>query len=184
MMNFFWISLFLTFLIFLADGIHILKTGFKNKIDIIGKATISIISVLMILNIFFGVNYFKAVSPYSLTGDDDYISSEYFRGISLDELEKDLNAETPVLIYIGRNDCDECLKFEEAIEPELEEYCVELPTYYTNKDRNGDKSNEMYELFDSYAIEGVPIVILAQESQILKMWNNPTDEIEEIVEYL
>ena len=41
----------------------------------------------------------------------------------------------------------------------------------------------MQEFLDKYNIEGVPTVVLFKKSKVLKMWDNPIEEIDEISSY-
>lgn len=157
----------------------------KNR-SIADKCIILLIAVLFCSNIFVGVKYYSVVKDFSLkkAEETDYIASEYLKGISLDELKKNINADTEVLIYIGREDCKECREFEEKFEKLLKEYYIEMPTYYTTKDRDGARSKEMYDLLDKYEIESVPCIIMVKDSMILKIWANPIEQLDDIENYL
>jgi thiol-disulfide isomerase/thioredoxin len=183
---FFWISLFLSVILLVTMLYFITKQNVSKKRLIANKCIMLLIAVLFCSNIFVGVKYYSIVKDYSLkkVEETDYIASEYFRGISLDELKKNINADTEVLIYIGREDCKDCREFEEKFEKLLEKYYVEMPTYYTTKDRDGDRSKEMYDLLDKYAIESVPCVIMVKDSMLLKLWDNPIEQLDDIENYL
>jgi thiol-disulfide isomerase/thioredoxin len=183
---FFWISLFLSVILLVTMLYFITKQNVSKKRLIANKCIMLLIAVLFCSNIFVGVKYYSIVKDYSLkkVEETDYIASEYLRGISLDELKKNINADTEVLIYIGREDCKDCREFEEKFEKLLEKYYVEMPTYYTTKDRDGDRSKEMYDLLDKYAIESVPCVIMVKDSMLLKLWDNPIEQLDDIENYL
>lgn len=183
---FFWISLFLSVVLLVAMLYFITKQNVNKNRSIADKCIILLIAVLFCSNIFVGVKYYSIVKDYSLKNaeETDYIASEYLRGISLDELKKNINADTEILIYIGREDCKECREFEEKFEKLLKEYYIEMPTYYTTKDRDGARSKEMYDLLDKYEIESVPCIITVKDSMILKIWTNPIEQLDDIENYL
>ena len=183
---FFWGSLFLSIAFLVTILYFITKQNVKKNRQIADKCIMLLIAVLVCLNIFVGVKYYSIVKDYSLKNaeETDYIASEYLRGISLDELKKNMNAEMEVLIYIGREDCKECIEFEEKFEKLLKEHYIEMPTYYTTKDRDGARSKEMYDLLDKYGIESVPCIIMVKDSIILKMWTNPIEQLDDIENFL
>lgn len=179
---FFEISFILTFIIFLVSLFLLIRQK-KGQTNYIFKI-IGVIGFLLLIvtNIYFGMNYYATVKPYSFNEieNQDYMPSEYFRGISLDELQRDLSSDSEILIYIGRDDCKQCKEFEIELERILEEYHTEIPAYYTTQDREGSRSKEMYGILDMYNIGSVPIVILVRDSDILKIWDNPIEQLEEI----
>lgn len=183
---FFWISLFLSVVLLVVMLYFITKQNVNKNRSIADKCIILLIAVLFCSNIFVGVKYYSIVKDYSLKNveETDYIASEYLRGISLDELKKNINADTEILIYIGREDCKECREFEEKFEKLLKEYYIEMPTYYTTKDRDGARSKEMYDLLDKYEIESEPCIIMVKDSMILKLWENPIEQLDDIENYL
>ncbi|MCD7826830.1 MAG: thioredoxin family protein [Clostridiaceae bacterium] len=182
--GFFWVSLLLSVIMFMVSLLILVQ---QRQVARIGKIVIGLILFSMVIaNIAFGLNYYADVRNYPLDEmeNQDYISSDYFRGISLDELQKDINSDNELLIYIGREDCKECKVFESKFEDILEQFYTEIPAYYTSKDREGDRREEMYELLENYDIDNVPCVIFVKQSQILKIWKNPENELEEIRKYL
>lgn len=183
---FFWISLFLSVVLLVTRLYFITKQNVNKNRSIADKCIILLIAVLFCSNIFVGVQYYSIVKDYSLKRVEgtDYIASEYLRGISLDELKKNINADTEILIYIGRENCKECREFEEKFEKLLKEYYIEMPAYYTTKDRDGARSKEMYDLLDKYEIESVPCIIMVKDSMILKLWENPIEQLDDIENYL
>lgn len=183
---FFWGSLFLS-VIFLVTILYFMtRKNVKKDRRIADKCIVLLLAVLVCLNVFVGAKYHSVVKDYSLrkAEETDYMASEYFRSISLDEFKEDMNSETEVLLYIGREDCKECIEFEEKFEKLLKEHYVEMPTYYTTKDRDSARSKEMYDLLDKYGIESVPCIIMVKDSTILKMWTNPIEQLEDIENYL
>lgn len=183
---FFWGSLILSVVLLVTMLYFITKQNVDKNRSIADKCIILLIAVLFCSNIFVGVKYYSVVKDFSLkkAEETDYIASEYLKGISLDELKKNINADTEVLIYIGREDCKECREFEEKFEKLLKEYYIEMPTYYTTKDRDGARSKEMYDLLDKYEIESVPCIIMVKDSMILKIWANPIEQLDDIENYL
>jgi len=145
-----------------------------------------VLLLLIVANLFFGSSYYAVVRAYSFgeMEEQDYILSEYFRGISLDELQKDISSDSEILIYIGREDCKQCKEFEDKFEDILREYYTEIPAYYTTQDREGSRRDEMYKLLDNYNISSIPAVVLVQNSRALKIWNYPADKLDEIKNYL
>lgn len=96
----------------------------------------------------------------------DYISTEWIRGVTFDELKQIANNNDENVIYIGRNDCKECKIFEEDISIILEKNEVEITGYYTNLDRDGEKSREMYQWLDRNEIDSVPMVIVTTNGNL------------------
>lgn len=182
----FWISFFVSIILLFAMLCLIIKQNSTEIISTVDKCTIVVILVLICLNIISGVQYYNVVKGYSLSasGEKDYIASEYLRGISLDEFEKSLESEDVTVVYVGRDDCKDCNEFEEKIDKTLEEYHVELQAYYTTEDRDGDRSEEMYDLLDEYGIESVPCMIVTENSSVTKLWTDPINQIDEIEKYL
>jgi len=179
--NFFWVSLPLTFLLFTIGIVLFITNKYKHVLN--GIAFV-FIPILFLCNIYFGHMYYETYKPYGLSFEygDDYISSEYIRGIELEELKLSLQAEDSTLIYVGREDCKECADFEEVFEPLLEQYSTEIQAYYTNLDRDGNRSKEMYELLDAYQIDSVPTVVAIENAELIKKWDNPIDNMWEIEE--
>ena len=139
-----------------------------------------------ITNIYFGYQYYNVTKKYDLQqkNDVDYIPSPFFRGISFDELQADIHSDEEIMIYVGREDCGKCKEFEEEFEKILEQYDTEIPAYYTTQDRFQERRKEMYQYLDRYHIEKVPVIILTQDSEILRMWYDPVNSIPEIIQYL
>lgn len=76
------------------------------------------------------------------------------------------------------------MTFEEKFETEPKKLKTEIPTYYTSSDIDGEQQKDMQEFLDKYNIEGVSTVVLFKQSKVLKMWDNPVEEIDEISSYL
>ena len=114
----------------------------------------------------------------------NYIASEHYYGISLAELKTDITSNEQIVIYIGRADCTDCFNFEKKLEQTLKECQVELPTYYTSKDRDGENSREMYQLLERFGITSVPAIIVTQNSKLEKRWLDPEKYLDEIQTYI
>lgn len=180
---FFWISLLISILIFVIVYILFLK---RKKHESKFSLLVVFSLILAITNIHFGYQYYNVTKKYDLQqkNDVDYISSPFFRGISFDELQADIHSDEEIMIYVGREDCGKCKEFEEEFEKILEQYDTEIPAYYTTQDRFQERRKEMYQYLDRYHIEKVPVIILTQDSEILRMWYDPVNSIPEIIQYL
>lgn len=184
--GFFWVSLFLSvgiFLTLLWSGVKIKQQKFRRAAKIV--TGLCIVSML-ITNSIVGVKYYLTVKNHPLNEAEkqDYISSEYFRGISLDELKKDINSDDEVMIYIGKETGGECKKFERKFEKILKRFSTEMPAYYMSKENKGESKEKIQEYLQNYNIEDAPCVIVAKKSQVLKMWKNPESKLDEIEKYL
>lgn len=121
--------------------------------------------------------YSKASNPYA----NDYIDSEWIRGITLEEVKASISSEEENILYFGRNDCNDCVEFEKQFETILEEYQVENNGYYTNLDRDGDNAAEMYKLLADYDITEVPALIVVKDNQLIQKLD--VNDIEQIESY-
>ena len=128
---FFWISLLLTIFVFVITLVFLFKMD-RHQIRPVRKA-IGILSFLLLIiaNIYYGISYHTIVKPYRFDEitNQDYIASEYFRGISFDELQQDINSDSKIMIYIGREACSQCKEFEEVFELILMEKLDEIKNY-------------------------------------------------------
>ncbi|MDR0519947.1 MAG: thioredoxin family protein [Clostridiales Family XIII bacterium] len=93
-------------------------------------------------------------------------------------------ADDEIPVYIGRADCPRCTSFENEMTPFLEQNTFALTTYYTDSDRDGPRSKEMYDLLAKHGIDSVPSFIVIKNSKVIKSWQSPTDETESIKDYL
>jgi hypothetical protein len=110
----------------------------------------------------------------------------YFNEITLNMLNEYLQDDSgkEVILYIARNDCKECFIFDNEITPQLERLHYGLTVYYTNSDREGPRSKEMYELLDKYGIATVPSVLVIKNAKVVQMWDDPSNALNEIVIHL
>lgn len=77
-----------------------------------GNCKTAILIMLILIVMDFAVNAYNSKSYYDIVHGkslneekQDYVKSEWFRGISLDELIADANSDESVLVYIGSDDC-------------------------------------------------------------------------------
>lgn len=178
-----WISLVLT-----ALGLGVVLRNVITQPKVKKKKKMLIIFVLFCLfgtNLYYGSRYYHIVNKkYINTEKRDYIASEHYYGISLAELKTDIKSNEQIVIYIGRADCTDCFNFEKKLEQTLKECQVELPTYYTSKDRDGENSREMYQLLERFGITSVPAIIVTQNSKLEKRWLDPEKYLDEIQTYI
>ena len=106
------------------------------------------------------------------------IHKQKFQEISLDKLKSYTTSKKTNLVYIGRMDCTACKEFENI----LSTYIKQIPTYYTNKDRDSERSTEMYALLEKLKISEVPSLILLKEKQVLKTFTLANEK--EMLNYL
>ncbi len=180
--GFFWVSLFLSVGIFFVLLWSVAKTK-QQKFRRAAKIVTGLFIVSMLTaNGIAGVKYYLTVKNHQLNKAEkqDYISSEYFRGISLDELKKDINSDDEVMIYIGRETGRESKDFEKKFEKTLKRFSTEMSAYYTSKESDGESKEKIQDYLQSYNIEDVPCVIVAKKSQVIKMWKNPENKLDEI----
>ncbi len=136
-------------------------------------------------NAIFSYSFYSFASEYKIGGDKDYVENEWLEGISLEDVKELLaEAEDDVMIYIGREDSEECRKFEAAFSAILEKYSVITPTYFTDQNGEGESPKEREQFLAFYGIESVPCVFLVSKGKILHKWENPLDGIGEIESYL
>lgn len=179
-----WLSFFVSIIVTFLDFVFLLK---KHKHGTIGKDgdciffnfAIVVMCILTILSTA-GVIYSRDKYPYA-SSENSSTGLEYLYGINLDTLSHYLNdSKDATLIYIGRSDCKECAEFENEFIYRLQKNSVEVPTYYTNQDRDGINSDIMYELLDRYDISSVPCVIYVEDGDVKQVWIDPAHHLDEI----
>lgn len=148
----------------------------KIKLSVVLKAATVIIIILCI----FIMGYFVGKSELKIYSDD-YIKNEWIKGITLQELVLCTEGEEENLIYIGRNDCNECQNFEKEFATVLEKYEVEAVAYYTNLDRDGNNANYMQNVLDKYNVTEVPCVIVVKNEELLHSFS--TNDVKKIDNY-
>lgn len=169
-----WIVLF--FSIITAVLISIKKVRARNNFLIIFK---TIVVVIIMVCIFISGFY---SGKYNITiQNSDYIQNEWIAGITLNELKKYAANGEENLIYIGREDCHECVEFEKEFTKILRKYDVEASAYYTNIDRNGENAESMYDVLDKYNVNSVPCVIVVQNEKLIHLYSST--EMNKIDEY-
>ena len=138
-------------------------------------------TVLVLITCSFFVYAYHMQKLYPINGKS-HISNEIhkqkFQEISLDKLKSYTTSKKTNLVYIGRMDCTACKEFENI----LSTYIKQIPTYYTNKDRDSERSTEMYALLEKLKISEVPSLILLKEKQVLKTFTLANEK--EMINYL
>lgn len=169
-----WIVLICSTII--AVLISIKKVRAQNNFLIILKI---IVVVIIIVCVFISGFY---SGKYNITvKNSDYIQNEWIAGITLNELKKYATNGEENLIYIGRDDCYECVEFEKEFTKILKKYEVEASAYYTNIDRDGINAGNMYDFLDKYNVNSVPCVIVIQNEKLIHLYSST--EINRIDEY-
>jgi thioredoxin-related protein len=115
----------------------------------------------------------------------NHSDSVYFHEVGLEDLENLLTDQSgkELLIYIARVNCKQCDDFEHEITPYWAELQYGMNTYYTDSDRNGPESKKMYALLEKYNVSSVPTVLLIKDAIIVKIWEDPSLKVSEIVAY-
>lgn len=150
-----------------------------KKEGVITSVCTIVMVIIVAMNMFFlGLVYEKS-NFYAI--NKDYIQGAFIRGITLDELEKTIASDEENVVYIGRNDCSDCIAFEDAYEDILKKYSVEATGYYTNLDRDNDNADRMYEIIKNYNITEVPALVVVKNSKLIKRFN--VENINEIEDY-
>ncbi|WP_090172139.1 thioredoxin family protein [Eubacterium oxidoreducens] len=171
-----WISLI--FAVLAVVLIMAWRSADRGKFSII----LLIVSVaLCVINIVIHYNEFKGYTV-GAAKQEDYIESEWFDGVSLREVEDVLTNADDVVVYIGREDCQDCFEFENEITTVLERDSVELTTYYTNLDQEKSNNDEYQSFLEAYGINSVPFVIWAKNGEVQATWDDPMNNIESIEE--
>lgn len=181
-----WALLVIDFILFVGSVIY-LTAKIASKREYRRFSRIILVSFLICLvgNGIFSCSYYSFASEYKVSGSADYIDNEWLEGICLEDLKELMaDARDDVIIYIGREDCRDCKKFEEEFLRILEKHSVITPTYFTDQDREGENREELDKLLELYGIESVPCVFFISGGKIVHRWDNPIDSISEIESYL
>ena len=179
---FVWISLVLSIVIL---GVVLRSVVRRAQMGSLSEILVVLCLVCLVgFNLHQGSRYYRIVNNKHInTEKQDYISSEYYSGISLAELKTDINADEKLIIYIGEKS-PQCSVFEKNLEKTLRECRVELATYYISSDQDGKNSEEMKQLLDEYKITSVPAIIVTQKSKQMKSWMDADKHLEEIQSYI
>lgn len=175
-----WLSLTFGTVAVVVGLIELQKSNDNSKLTIsllIAAVAICSVNTAIHCNEFRGYTIESAVQA-------DYIDNEWFDGLTLAEIEDILLNADDAVVYIGREDCKDCHEFEKEIAPVLERNSVELPTYYTNSDREKSNNDEYRNFLNKYGIESVPFVIWTKEGKIQSAWDDPINSIGNIEEAL
>ena len=178
-----WLSLLLTFLNMIVS-ICVLAFCRKRKCS---KRVIWIPIVIGLGWIVLVLVYLKQYNAADASSRFDYIKNEScFYELGLTTLKKYMveSSDSTYLVYIGRTDCSACDEFEREIKDVLDRKNAEILTYYTDNDRNGSKSKEMYALLHRFHVTSVPAVILCKDGATVKLWLDPEKSMEEISRYV
>lgn len=129
----------------------------------------------------------KADAPGAYFGETCFIQQ------SLDGIEEPYDPNSSWLLYVGRSDCKDCMSFEQTWRAHFFDNAEgvtitgsnmtdnPLFVYDTTLDRNGERSKEMKSLLKSWDVTSVPSVIEFKGNTVVKVWDNPTSSIDEIV---
>ncbi|MDO4383051.1 MAG: thioredoxin family protein [Eubacteriales bacterium] len=148
----------------------------KSRVQMICTGT----SALIIATSLFTLGIVYGKDTHNLH-QEDYISSEYIRGITLAEVQKSIQSDEENVIYIGRDDCESCAQFEKEYEKILRKYSVEGNGYYTNMDRDNANTKAMNQFLKNYKITKVPTLVVVRKGKITHTFN--TDDIGKIDSY-
>lgn len=134
--NIVFISLYSIVFASFANMLFLIIFQEKYSTKKIAKAvSLILLTIFIVLLVYEFSVYKKTINRYS----KDYISASNINGVSLYKFQENFNSNEEVLFYIGREDCAECLSFENILNELLEQSNLVLPAYYTNLDRNGKK---------------------------------------------
>ncbi len=181
-----WALFVIDFILFVGSVIYLTaKAASKREYEGFSRVILVSFLVCLVGNSIFSCSYYSFASEYKISGKSDYIDNEWLEGICIDDMKELMaDARDDVIIYIGREDCRDCKKFEEEFLRILEKHSVITPTYFTDQDREGEKREELDEFLALYGIESVPCVFFVSGGKIEKKWDNPIESISEIESYL
>lgn len=181
-----WALLVINFILFVGSVVY-LAAKISSKREYRRFSGIIFVSVLICLvgNGIFSCSYYSFASEYKISRGADYIDNEWLEGICLQDMKELMaDARDDVIVYIGREDCRDCKKFEEEFLKILEKHSVITPTYFTDQDREGENREELDKFLALYGIESVPCVFFVSGGKVVQKWDNPIDSISEIESYL
>lgn len=181
-----WALLVMDFILFVGSIIY-LSAKIASKREYIRFSRIILVSFLICLvgNGIFSCSYYRFANEYKISGSADYIDNEWLEGICLEDMKELMaDARDDVIVYIGREDCRDCKKFEEEFLKILEKHSVITPTYFTDQDREGENREELDKFLALYGIESVPCVFFVSGGKVTQKWDNPIDSISEIESHL
>lgn len=181
-----WALLLLDFLFFTSNVIYLTaKIVSRQENRKFSKVMGAVFILCLAVNAVFSISYYRFSSEYKISKDVDYIENEWLEGISLEDMKELMEtAQDDVVVYIGRDDCKDCRKFEEVFTIILDKHSVITPTYFTNQDKDGKNRSELDEFLSRYEIESVPCVFFISGGKVVKKWEDPVNCISEIETYI
>lgn len=176
--NILWSALFLSALwigiIIVICIMIIYRYQFKN-----------IVYIILLVNILFSLTYCTIANIYVYNKINYFIQNHNPNSImyiDLDTLSLYRNENFNGILYIKREDCGFCTKFEPVLLDYLKEH--ELSVYCYNTSGNREKrSKKMYQILEQYNIEGVPTLIICKNGEPIKNFYGPNmlDEMEKFI---
>lgn len=154
MENMQWI-MFLSAIILTILSIVVWKFSYKRK-----PICISFLVLLLLIGALGAHNQIelsKYLTANNAVSELPQDVSANFMPISLNTFERSLDSDSEgvSVYYISRTDCAACEDFEKAMTPFLEESAYSMTTYFTNSDRNGLRSKEMYTFLENNTLTAV-----------------------------
>lgn len=164
-------------------GIIVWRISSKRK-----PICISILIILLIMGAIFGYSetkFSKFLEDNNAVSEIPQDIDENYSAITLNTLEGSLasNSEGLSVYYISRIDCPACKDFEKSLTPFLDESSHSMNTYFTNSDRDGIRSEEMYAILDKYGIAAVPAVIIKKDGKVVDLFLDPKSSLNKIKDY-
>lgn len=181
-----WVLFVFNFILFVCSVIYLsVKIISKKEYKIFSQIVSATFLICFGGSVVFSCSYYSFASEYDISKDVDYIENEWLEGISLEDMEELMaDAGDDVVIYIGREDCRDCRKFEEAFTEILEKHSVITPTYFTNQDKDGENREKLDVFLSSYDIDSVPCVFFISGGEVVEKWEDPVNNISEIETYI
>lgn len=181
-----WVLFVFNFILFVCSVIYLsVKIISKKEYKIFSQIVSATFLICFGGSVVFSCSYYSFASEYKISKDVDYIENEWLEGIRLEDMEELMaSAGDDVVVYIGREDCKDCRKFEDAFTEILEKHSVITPTYFTNQDRDGENREKLDIFLSSYDINSVPCVIFISGGKVVEKWEDPMNNISEIETYI
>lgn len=181
-----WVLFVFNFILFACNVIYLsVKIISKKEYKIFSQIVSATFLISFGGSVVFSCSYYSFASEYNISKDVDYIENEWLEGISLEDMEELMaDAGDDVVLYIGREDCKDCRKFEEAFTEILEKHSVITPTYFTNQDKDGENREKLDVFLSSYDIDSVPCVFFISGGEVVEKWEDPVNNISEIETYI
>ncbi|MCQ4638422.1 hypothetical protein NE619_16955 [Anaerovorax odorimutans] len=158
--------------------------GYKQKPPAIVAGIVNVFWLIAVIVFCAFVIYgYTLVKDYPLGAEEkaDYIASEQLMGINLEDLETCAESDEECPIYIGSDDCQACAEFEKNLIEILEKNHTSIPAYYTNLDRDGEKSETMNAVLKKYQVTSVPALIVVKNEKTIKAYS--PEDLEGVADY-